>query len=185
MEAIILGRLLAKEWLEGSLVTKGLTRLIILEALRSLRERGGLVGIDQDLSGLMGEQIRKTQNKIRYGKGDAAISQDVDVDWEQDQKVIEYVNWPTAGNNSKPPRSHWMTNWPPSATQMSFWPRSCEISAEWPGHFALSWHIHLETKQKGCILEQIRPGFTIRKGRLLRMCYTQNSELKNHTKSAH
>lgn len=87
-----MGRLLAEEWLEGSLVTKGSTRLIILEDLRSLRERGGLVGIDQDLIGLMGEQIRYTQNEIRYGKGDAAISQDVDVDWEQDQKVIEYVN---------------------------------------------------------------------------------------------
>ncbi|UWQ64061.1 hypothetical protein K3723_07130 [Leisingera caerulea] len=92
LEAIILGRLLAEEWLEGSLVTKGSTRLIILEALRSLREREGLVGIDQDLIELMGEQIRKTLNEIRNGKGDAAISQDVDVDWEQDQKVIEYVN---------------------------------------------------------------------------------------------
>lgn len=87
-----MGRLLAEEWLEGSLVTKGSTRLIILEAIRSLRERGGLVGIDQDLIELMGEQIRYTQNEIRYGKGDAAISQVVDVDWEQDQKVIEYVN---------------------------------------------------------------------------------------------
>lgn len=92
LEAIILGRLLAEEWLEGSLIAKGSTRLIILEALRSLREREGLVGIDQDLIELMGEQIRKTLNEIRNGKGDAAISQDVDVDWEQDQKVIEYVN---------------------------------------------------------------------------------------------
>lgn len=92
LEAIILGRLLAEEWLEGSLIAKGSTRLIILEALRSLREREGLVGIDQDLIELMGEQIRKTLNEIRNGKGDAAVSQDVDVDWEQDQKVIEYVN---------------------------------------------------------------------------------------------
>ncbi|MCA2008666.1 hypothetical protein [Tritonibacter mobilis] len=92
LEAIILGRLLAEEWLEGSLIAKGSTRPIILEALRSLRERDGLMGIDQDLIELMGEQIRKTLNEIRNGKGDAAISQDVDLDWEQDQKVIEYVN---------------------------------------------------------------------------------------------
>ena len=40
----------------------------------------------------MGEQIRRTLNEIREGKGDAAITQDVDLVWEQDQKVVEYVN---------------------------------------------------------------------------------------------
>lgn len=92
LNTIVLGRLLAEEWLEGSLIPKGSTKSIILETLRSLRERDGLQKVDRDLIELMGEQIRKTLNEIREGKGDAAVSQDVDLVWEQDQKVIAYVN---------------------------------------------------------------------------------------------
>ena len=92
LQSIVLGRRLAEEWLEGNLVPKGSTKSLILETLRSLRERNGLQKIDRDLIELMGEQIRKTLNEIREGKGDAAVSQDVDLVWEQDQKVIEYVN---------------------------------------------------------------------------------------------
>jgi hypothetical protein len=92
LEAIVLGRLMAEEWLGGSLIPKGSTKSVILETLRSLRERNGLENVDRDLIELMGEQIRKTLNEIRKGKGDAAVSQDVDLVWEQDQKVIEYVN---------------------------------------------------------------------------------------------
>ncbi|NKX28497.1 hypothetical protein HGE68_01190 [Rhodobacteraceae bacterium R_SAG6] len=92
LDVIVLGRLLAEEWHEVGLVPKGSTKSIILEALRSLRERNGLEKVDRDLIELMGEQIRKTLNEIRDGKGDAAVSQDVDLDWEQNQKVIEYVN---------------------------------------------------------------------------------------------
>ncbi|WP_166415467.1 hypothetical protein [Cochlodiniinecator piscidefendens] len=40
----------------------------------------------------MGEHIRKILNEIREGKGDAALSEDVDLVWEQNQKVVEYVN---------------------------------------------------------------------------------------------
>mgnify|MGYP001436611536 CR=1 FL=1 len=92
LDAIVLGRLLAEEWLAGSLTPKGSIRSTILDSLRSLRGRQGLQQIDQDLIDLMGEQIRRTLNEIREGKGDAAISQDVDLVWEQDQKVVEYVN---------------------------------------------------------------------------------------------
>ncbi|MCA2008633.1 hypothetical protein [Tritonibacter mobilis] len=92
LDAIVLGRLLAEEWLEGSLTPKGSIRSTILDSLRSLRGRRGLQQIDQDLIDVMGEQIRNTLNEIREGKGDAAISKDVDLVWEQDQKVVEYVN---------------------------------------------------------------------------------------------
>ncbi|MDC0656376.1 hypothetical protein N6L27_00010 [Leisingera sp. SS27] len=92
LDAIVLGRLLAEEWLAGSLTPKGSIRSTILDSLQSLRERQGLQQIDQDLIDVMGEQIRRTLNEIRDGKGDTAITQDVDLVWEQDQKVVEYVN---------------------------------------------------------------------------------------------
>lgn len=92
LDVIILGRLLAEEWLEGSLIPTGSSKSIILETLQSLRARTGLQQVDQDLIELMGAQIRKTLNEIREGKGDAALSQDVDLVWEQNQKVVEYVN---------------------------------------------------------------------------------------------
>lgn len=92
LDAIVLGRLLAEEWLASSLTPKGSIRSTILDSLQSLRERQGLQQIDQDLIDVMGEQIRRTLNEIREGKGDAAITQDVDLVWEQDQKVVEYVN---------------------------------------------------------------------------------------------
>lgn len=92
LDAIVLGRLLAEEWLAGSLTPNGSIRSTMLDTLRSLKGRQGLQQIDQDLIDLMGEQIRRTLNEIREGKGDAAITQDVDLVWEQDQKVVEYVN---------------------------------------------------------------------------------------------
>ena len=92
LDAIVLGRLLAEEWLQGSLTPNGSIRSTMLDTLRSLRRRQGLQQIDPDLIELMGEQIRNSLNEIREGKGDAAISQDVDLVWEHDQKVIEYVN---------------------------------------------------------------------------------------------
>lgn len=92
LDAIVLGRLLAEEWLAGSLTPEGSIRSTILDSLQSLRERQGLQQIDQNLIDVMGEQIRRTLNEIREGKGDAAITQDVDLVWEQDQKVVEYVN---------------------------------------------------------------------------------------------
>lgn len=92
LDVIILGRLLAEEWLEGSLIPTGSSKSIILETLQSLRARTGLQQVDQDLNELMGAQIRKTLNEIREGKGDAALSQDVDLVWEKNQRVIEYVN---------------------------------------------------------------------------------------------
>ncbi|UWQ47200.1 hypothetical protein [Leisingera aquaemixtae] len=92
LDAIVLGRLLAEEWLQGSLTPNGSIRSTMLDTLRSLRRRQGLQQIDPDLIELMGEQIRNSLNEIREGKGDAATSQDVDLVWEHDQKVIEYVN---------------------------------------------------------------------------------------------
>lgn len=92
LDAIVLGRLLAEEWLQGSLTPNGSIRSTMLDTLRSLRRRQGLQQIDLDLIELMGEQIRNFLNENREGKGDAAISQDVDLVWEHDQKVIEYVN---------------------------------------------------------------------------------------------
>ncbi len=92
LDAIVLGRLLAEEWLAGSLTPNGSIRSTMLDTLRSLKGRQGLQQIDQDLIDVMGEQIRRTLNEIREGKGDAAITQDVDLVWEQDQKVVEYVN---------------------------------------------------------------------------------------------
>ncbi|UWP96459.1 hypothetical protein K3X48_05635 [Aliiroseovarius crassostreae] len=92
LKTIVQGRFLAEEWLGGSLVPKGTSKSIIIEALRTLQERDGFKTVDTDLIELMGEQIRKTLNEIRKGKGDAAIAEDVDVVWEQDQKVVEYVN---------------------------------------------------------------------------------------------
>lgn len=92
LDAIVMGRLLAEEWLAGSLTPNGSIRSTLLDTLRSLKGRQGLQQIDQDLIDLMGEQIRRTLNEIREGKGDAAITQDVDLVWEQDQKVVEYVN---------------------------------------------------------------------------------------------
>jgi hypothetical protein len=92
LEALVLGRLLAEEWLEGSLLPSGTSKSVILEALHSLHDRNGFKTVDADLIELMGEQIRKTLNEIREGKGDAALSQDVDLVWEQNQKVVEYVN---------------------------------------------------------------------------------------------
>ena len=87
-----LGRFLAEEWLGGSLVPRGTSKSVILEALHALQDRTGFKAVDADLIELMGEQIRATLNEIRKGKGDAALSQDVDLVWEQDQKVVEYVN---------------------------------------------------------------------------------------------
>ncbi len=92
LETLHLGRLLAEEWLSGSLVPRGTSKSIIIEALHALRDRNGFKTVDTDLIALMGEQIRKTLNEIREGKGDAALSQDVDLVWEQNQKVVEYVN---------------------------------------------------------------------------------------------
>ena len=92
LETLRLGRLLAEEWLGGSLVPSGTRKSVILEALRSLQRREGFNAVDADLIELMGEQIRKTLNEIREGKGDAALAQDVDLVWEQNQKVVEYVN---------------------------------------------------------------------------------------------
>lgn len=92
LETLVLGRLLAEEWLGGSLVPSGTSKAVILEALHSLQIREGFKAVDADLIELMGEQIRKTLNDIREGKGDAALSQDVDLVWEQNQKVVEYVN---------------------------------------------------------------------------------------------
>ncbi|UWP96502.1 hypothetical protein K3X48_05875 [Aliiroseovarius crassostreae] len=92
LETLRLGRLLAEEWLGGSLVPRGSSKSIILEALYALRDRNGFKTVGADLIELMGEQIRKTLNEIREGKGDAALSEDVDLVWEQNQKVVEYVN---------------------------------------------------------------------------------------------
>lgn len=92
LEALVQGRLLAEEWLGGSLVPSGTSKSVILEALHSLQARNGFKNVGADLIELMGEQIRKTLNEIREGKGDAALAQDVDLVWEQNQKVVEYVN---------------------------------------------------------------------------------------------
>ncbi len=92
LETIVLGRLLAEEWLGGSLVPKGTNKTVILEALHALQDRNGAQTVDTDMVELIGEQIRRTLNEIREGKGDAALSQDVDLVWEQNQKVVEYVN---------------------------------------------------------------------------------------------
>lgn len=92
LETLRLGRLLAEEWLGGSLVPRGSSKSIIIEALHALRDRTRFNAADADLIELMGEQIRATLNEIREGKGDAALSQDVDLVWEQNQKVVEYVN---------------------------------------------------------------------------------------------
>lgn len=92
LETLRLGRFLAEEWLGGSLVPRGTSKSVILEALHALQDRKGFKVVDADLIELMGEQIRATLNEIRKGKGDAALSQNVDLVWEQDQKVVEYVN---------------------------------------------------------------------------------------------
>lgn len=92
LETLRLGRLLAEEWLGGSLIPSGTSKSVILEALHSLQRREGFNAVDADLVELIGEQIRKTLNDIREGKGDAALAQDVDLVWEQNQKVVEYVN---------------------------------------------------------------------------------------------
>ena len=92
LETLVLGRLLAEEWLGGSLTPSGTSKSAILAALHSLQIRDGFKAVDADLIELMGEQIRKTLNDIREGKGDAALAQDVDLVWEQNQKVVEYVN---------------------------------------------------------------------------------------------
>ncbi|SLN54790.1 hypothetical protein PSA7680_02871 [Pseudoruegeria aquimaris] len=92
LDAIVSGRLLAEDWLEGTLAPTGTAKSVILETLRSLRERESLPNVDRDLIELMGEQIRDALNEIRDGKGDAAMSREVDLVWEQNQQVIEYVN---------------------------------------------------------------------------------------------
>lgn len=92
LKTIVLGRLLAEEWLGGSLAPRGTSKSVILAALHSLQDRNGSQAVDTDLIELMGEHIRKTLNEIREGKGDAALSEDVDLVWEQNQKVVEYVN---------------------------------------------------------------------------------------------
>lgn len=92
LDAIVSGRLLAEDWLEGSLAPTGTAKALILETLHSLRERASLPNVDRDLIELMGEQIRNALNDIREGKGDEAISREVDLVWEQNQQVIEYVN---------------------------------------------------------------------------------------------
>ncbi|MEP2532642.1 hypothetical protein [Shimia sp.] len=61
------------------MIPTGSSKSIILETLQSLRARTGLQQVDQDLIELMGAQIRKTLNEIHEGKGDAALSQDVDL----------------------------------------------------------------------------------------------------------
>ncbi|SHF20656.1 hypothetical protein SAMN05444279_12136 [Ruegeria intermedia] len=92
LDAIVSGRLLAEDWLEGSLAPTGTAKALILETLRSLRERESLPHVDRDLIEAMGEQIRNALNEIRDGKGDAALSREVDLVWEQNQQVIEYAN---------------------------------------------------------------------------------------------
>ncbi|WP_039018137.1 hypothetical protein [Halocynthiibacter namhaensis] len=92
LETLVLGRLLANEWLDSTLVPSGTNKSVILGALHSLQARNGFKTVDAELVELMEEKIRKSLNEIREGKGDAAFSQDVDLVWEHDQKVIEYVN---------------------------------------------------------------------------------------------
>jgi len=92
LEAIVQGRLLAEEWFECGLVPVGAAKSAILDALRCLQDRGGAQSFEISTLDLMRSQIRKALNDLRAGKGDAAMTSDIDLTWEQDPKVIDYVN---------------------------------------------------------------------------------------------
>lgn len=91
-EVVKQGRCLGEEWLESNLLPKGRSKNFLLELLRNLRDREGHRKIDREILDLMGEQIRQSLNRIREGKGDAAISRDIDLFLEDDPAVICYVN---------------------------------------------------------------------------------------------
>lgn len=91
-EAVKQGRWLGEEWLDSNLLPKGPSKSFLLELLQGLRDREGHSKIDREILDLMGEQIRQSLNCIREGKGDAAISRDVDLFLEEDPTVISYVN---------------------------------------------------------------------------------------------
>ncbi|QIE45824.1 hypothetical protein G5B38_09960 [Pseudohalocynthiibacter aestuariivivens] len=91
-EVVKQGRWLGEEWLGSNLLPKGQSKRFILELLHDLRDRHGHTKIDREILDLMGEQIRQSLNHIREGKGDAAISREVDLSFEDDLAVISYVN---------------------------------------------------------------------------------------------
>lgn len=91
-EVVKQGRWLGEEWLQSNLLPTGQTKNFLLEVLRELRDRKGHNKIDREILDLMGDTIRQSLNRIREGKGDAAISREVELFLEEDPTVIAYVN---------------------------------------------------------------------------------------------
>lgn len=85
------GRWLAEDWLEGSLVPSGTSKRLVLDTLKDLREHRGIENMDRDLMDLLQQQIRRALNELIPGKGDAAFGRQIDTEWEQDPKIVEYV----------------------------------------------------------------------------------------------
>ena len=92
LRAIQQERWLAEEWLEGSLVPSGTSKRLVLDTLRDLRKHRSIENLDRDLMDLLQQQVWRALNELVPGKGDAAFCREVDTEWEQDPKILEYVS---------------------------------------------------------------------------------------------